>query len=88
MTANTYVELVDESANSPGVRTQALYVNDLIVPAGATSNLDGSNLYVDTEQVSGAIISGGADVSGEVFNDRMTARSMVASRAFPAGQSS
>ena len=69
LTANTYVELVDNAANSPGDAPQALYVNDLIVPAGATLNLDGLNLYVHTEQVKGTIISGGAVVSGEVFND-------------------
>ncbi len=69
LTSNTYTELVDHAANSPGSAPQALYVNDLIVPAGATLNLDGLNLYVHTEQVNGTIISGGAVVSGEVFND-------------------
>src|SRR5271157_2598176 len=69
LTANTYVELVDNAANSPGSTPQALYVNNLIVPAGATLNLDGLHLYVHTEQINGTIVSGGAVVSGEVYDD-------------------
>ena len=69
LTANTYVELVDNAANSPGDTPEALYVNDLIVPAGATLNLDGLNLYAQTEQINGTIIAGGASVSGEVYDD-------------------
>src|SRR5271157_5251712 len=69
LAANTYVELVDNAANSPGSTPQALYVNNLIVPAGATLNLDGLHLYVHTEQINGTIVSGGAVVSGEVYDD-------------------
>jgi len=69
LTANTYVELVDNAANSPGNTPEALYVNDLIVPAGATLNLDGLHLYVHTEQINGTIIAGGAVISGEVYDD-------------------
>ncbi len=69
LTANTYVQLVDNAANSPGNAPEALYVNDLIVPAGATLNLDGLHLYVQTEQINGTVITGGAVVSGEVYND-------------------
>jgi protocatechuate 3,4-dioxygenase beta subunit len=69
LAANTYVELVDNAANSPGNTPEALYVDDLIVPAGATLNLDGLQLYVHTEQINGTIVAGGAVVSGEVFND-------------------
>ena len=69
LAANTYVELVDNAANSPGNSPQALYVNDLIVPAGATLNLDGLQLYVHTEQINGTIMTGGAVVSGEVYDD-------------------
>ena len=53
ISANTYVELMDNAANSPGNTPEALYVNDLIVPAGATLNLDGLNLYFHTEQSTG-----------------------------------
>jgi Ca2+-binding RTX toxin-like protein len=69
LTANTYVELVDQSANSPGNTPEALYVNKLIVPAGATLDLDGLNLYYKTEQINGTVIGGGATVTGEVFED-------------------
>jgi RHS repeat-associated protein len=69
LTANTYVELVDNAANSPGDTPEALYVKDLIVPAGATLNLDGLHLYVQTEQINGTIVAGGAVVSGEVYDD-------------------
>ena len=69
LTANTYVELVDNAANSPGNTPEALYVNDLIVPAGATLNLDGLHLYAQTEQINGTIVTGGAVVSGEVYDD-------------------
>ena len=69
LTANTYVELVDNAANSPGNTPEALYVNDLIVPTGATLNLDGLHLYVHTEQINGTVVSGGAVVSGEIYGD-------------------
>ena len=69
LTANTSVELVDLAHNSSGSTPEALYVNNLIVPAGATLNLDGLNLYVHTETINGTIISGGAVVSGQVFKD-------------------
>ena len=69
LTAGTYVELVDDAANSPGNAPEALYVNDLIVPAGATLDLDGLHLYVNTEQINGTVFSGGAVVSGEVYDD-------------------
>ncbi|MGP0064470.1 MAG: beta strand repeat-containing protein, partial [Isosphaeraceae bacterium] len=69
LTANTFVELVDNADNAPGGTPEALYVNDLIVPAGATLNLDGLHLYARTEQISGTLIVGGAVVSGEVYDD-------------------
>ena len=69
LTANTYVELVDNAANSPGNAPEAIYVNTLIVPAGATLNLDGLHVYAHTEQINGTIVNGGAVVSGEVYDD-------------------
>ena len=47
---------------------EALYVNDLIVSAGTTLNLNGLNLYIHTAQIQGTII-GGAIVTGEVYDD-------------------
>ena len=48
---------------------EALYVEDLVVPAGATLNLAGLHLYAQTEQIAGTLISGGAVVTGEVYDD-------------------
>ena len=58
LTANTYVELVDNAANSPGGVPNAIYVNTLNVPSGATLNLNGLHLYAQTEQISGTITGG------------------------------
>ena len=69
LTANTYVELVDNAANSPGSAPEAIYANTLIVPAGATLNLDGLHVYAHTEQLNGTIVNGGAIVNGEVYDD-------------------
>ncbi len=69
LTANTYVELVDLADNAPGNTPEALYVNDLIVPAGATLNLDGLHLYVHSEQINGTVVAGGAVISGEIYDD-------------------
>ena len=40
-----YVELVDQSNNSPGNGAEAVYANLLVVPAGTTLNLNGLNLW-------------------------------------------
>ena len=53
-----YVELVDQSNNSPGNGAEAVYANSLVVPAGATLNLNGLNLYVNDAEISGTIIGG------------------------------
>ena len=58
LTANTYVELVDNAANSPGNTPEAVYVNTLNVPAGATLNLNGLHLYANTENIKGTITGG------------------------------
>ncbi len=58
LTANTYVELVDDSPNSPGGTPEAVYVNTLNVPAGATLNLNGLHLYANTDNIKGTITGG------------------------------
>ena len=69
LTTNTYAELVDQSANSSGSASEAVYVNTLIVPTGATLDLHGLNLYAQHTQINGTIISGAAIINGEVYND-------------------
>jgi YD repeat-containing protein len=54
----TYVELVNQSINSPGSSAEALYANSLVVPSGCTLNLNGLNLYVRDAQVAGTITGG------------------------------
>ena len=55
LTSNTYLELI---ANGNGGK--AVYANELIVPSGATLQLNGLNLYVRGEQIgSNAIILNG-----------------------------
>ena len=58
LAANTYVELVNNAVNSPGASSEAVYVNTLIVPAGATLNLNGLHLYAQTAEISGTITGG------------------------------
>jgi RHS repeat-associated protein len=57
---NTYVRLVDQARNSPGTAPEALYVNSLIVPAGATLDLNLYHVYARATQIAaGASILGG-----------------------------
>ena len=58
LTANTYVQLVDQSDNASGVGTEAIYVNSLIVPNGTTLDLNGLALYVRASQIAGSIMGG------------------------------
>ncbi len=58
LTANTSVELVDQSKNTTTGKAEAVYADELIVPAGATLNLNNLHLYVRGEQVSGTVLGG------------------------------
>ncbi|MDE2507323.1 MAG: PPC domain-containing protein, partial [Planctomycetota bacterium] len=58
VTANTYVQLVDNSKNSTGTGAEAVYVNELVVPSGATLDLNGLHLYVRGSQIAGTILNG------------------------------
>ena len=53
-----YVKLIDNAHNSSGTGSEALYVNSLVVPAGATLNLGGLALYVRFAQVGGTVTGG------------------------------
>ena len=62
LTANTSVELVDQSANTTTGKPEAVYANELIVPAGATLDLNNLHLYVRGDQISGTILRGSVTV--------------------------
>ena len=51
LTTNTYLQLVDQSKNSTGTGPEAVYVNELSYPDGATLDLNGLNLYVRGSQI-------------------------------------
>ena len=60
--SNTSVELVDLSHNTTSTRPEAVYANELIVPSGATLNLNNLHLYVRGDQISGTIVGGTVSV--------------------------
>src|SRR5262249_52904954 len=55
---NTYVKLVDQSDNVAGSGAEAVYANNLIVPAGSTLDLGGLHLYARFSQVAGTVTGG------------------------------
>ena len=55
---NTQVQLVDQAQNSTGTGPEALYTNNLIVPAGCTLDLNGFDLYAQAVQINGVILNG------------------------------
>jgi hypothetical protein len=52
------VVLVDQSVNSNTGRPEAVYANELIVPANSTLNLNGLHLYVRGDQIAGTVVGG------------------------------
>ena len=58
LTGSTYVRLNDDSDNAAGAGSEAVYVESLVVPAGATLDLAGLNLYVLTSQIDGTVVNG------------------------------
>ena len=58
LTSDTSVELVDLSHNTNSTSPEAVYTNELIVPSGATLNLNNLHLYVRGDQVGGTIVGG------------------------------
>ena len=58
LTGNTYLQLVDQARNSTGTGAEAVYADELVVPAGATVDLNGLHLYVRGMQVGGTILNG------------------------------
>ncbi len=58
LTSNTSVKLVDNSHNSTGIGAEAVYVGTLIVPAGATLDLNGLHVYARAVLNNGTILNG------------------------------
>jgi len=50
--------LVNLQTNSPGGAPEALYVGSLVVPAGATLDLNGLKVYALDVQIAGTVIGG------------------------------
>ena len=49
---------MDQSHNTSSTSPEAVYANELIVPAGATLNLNNLHLYVRGDQIAGTILGG------------------------------
>src|SRR5262249_43210175 len=58
LSSSTYVQLVDNAHNSAGAGADALYVNGLVVPSGATLDLHGLQVYARGAQIQGQIRNG------------------------------
>ena len=58
LTSGTSVELVDQSQNTSNGGLQAVYASTLIVPSGATLDLNGLNFYVTAAEISGTVEGG------------------------------
>ena len=57
----TYVQLVDFSDNVPGGGPEALYIHDLVVPAGTTFDLNGYYVYAVSMEIGGTVVNGTVD---------------------------
>ena len=58
MGSKNYVQVVNQSVNSPTASTEAVYANALIIPSGSTLDLNGLNLYVRDAEIAGSINGG------------------------------
>ncbi|MFI5460129.1 MAG: RHS repeat-associated core domain-containing protein [Isosphaerales bacterium] len=58
LTSSTSVEIVDQSHNTTSSNPEAVYANELIVPSGATLNLNNLHVYVRGDQISGTVVGG------------------------------
>jgi RHS repeat-associated protein len=58
LTTGTSVELVDLSHNTSTSSPEAVYADELIVPSGATLNLNNLDFYVQKTQITGIIVGG------------------------------
>jgi YD repeat-containing protein len=72
----TYVQLVDKVQNSGTAGAEALYVETLEVPAGASLDLNGFHVYTRETQIDGTILNGVVNqvpTAGPILFDTPTA---------------
>jgi hypothetical protein len=60
--SDSSVELVDQTHNTNTTTPEAVYANELIVPQGATLNLNGLHLYVRGAQIAGTVVGGSVTI--------------------------
>ena len=63
--AGAFVRLVDQSNNDGAAGPEAVYVNSLVVPAGATLDLNGLRIFARASQIGGVVLNG---VINEAFD--------------------
>src|SRR5262249_11507048 len=56
--SGTYARLVDNADNAAGTGAEALYVDNLIVPAGSTLDLNLFRVYARSTQIAGTVVGG------------------------------
>jgi len=59
---NGYVRLIDETDNAEGSDPEALYLASLVLPAGATLDVNGLNIYARAAQLAGNVEGGSVQV--------------------------
>ena len=64
LTSGTSVEVVDLSHNTSTSSPEAVYADQLIVPSGATLNLNNLDFYVQNAQIAGTIVGGTVLIAG------------------------
>jgi hypothetical protein len=58
LTINTYLQLVDQSYNSSGTGSEAVYTNSLTISSGTTLDLNGLHLYTRQLLIDGTVVNG------------------------------
>ncbi len=62
LASKTFLQLVDQSDNSPEALPEALYVDSLVIPATSTLDLNGFHVYTRSLQQVGTIVNGTVNV--------------------------
>lgn len=75
LAGTTYVKLVDQSDNAAAAEPECVYVDTLIIPAGATLDLNGLHLYARATQIAGTVLNGQVTTTPPAVADVMVASS-------------